>query len=151
MTPNFKVLFFLKKGRNRSEKSLPIYVRVTINGERAEWTCQRNCDFAKWNQQTGRAIGNKEETKNLNQYLDAIQVNIFQIQKEYALRKELREDESYTECDLENAIISRLEHIIMELGKGFLFEARHKRISFEVTTFISIWFFIIVYYGVMFC
>jgi hypothetical protein len=88
MSQNFKVLFFLKKGRNRREKSLPIYVRVTINGERAEWTCQRNCDSVKWNQQTGRAAGTREETKSLNQYLDAIQANIFQIQKEYVLRNE---------------------------------------------------------------
>jgi site-specific recombinase XerD len=88
MSQNFKILFFLKKGRNRKEKSLPIYVRITINGERAEWTCQRNCDKAKWNQQTGRAIGNKDETKCLNQYLDAIQANIFQVQTEYTLRNE---------------------------------------------------------------
>lgn len=42
---------------------------------------------------------------------------------------DLREDERYTESDLENAIISRLEHFMMELGKGFLFEARQKRIT----------------------
>ncbi|HEY5969164.1 MAG TPA: site-specific integrase, partial [Chitinophagaceae bacterium] len=88
MSQNFKILFFLKKGRNRNEKFLPVYVRVTINKERAEWTCQRNCDSNKWNQQTGRAIGNKDETKSLNQYLDVIQANIFQVQKEYALRNE---------------------------------------------------------------
>jgi hypothetical protein len=81
MSQNFKILFFLKKGRNRNEKSLPIYVRVTTNGERVEWTCQRNCHQVKWNQQTGRAIGNKDETKSLNQYLDAILANIFQVQK----------------------------------------------------------------------
>lgn len=44
---------------------------------------------------------------------------------------DLKEDESYSESDLENAIISRLEHFMMELGKGFLFEARQKRITFE--------------------
>jgi len=88
MSQNFKILFYLKKGRNRNEKSLPIYVRLTINGERAEWTCQRNCDPVKWNQHTGRAIGNKDETKILNQHLDAIQANIFQVQKEYTLRNE---------------------------------------------------------------
>src|SRR6187399_1779608 len=88
MSQNFKILFYLKKGRNRNEKSLPIYVRLTINGERAEWTCQRNCDPVRWNQQTGRAIGNKDETKSLNQHLDAIQANIFQVQKEYTLRNE---------------------------------------------------------------
>lgn len=88
MSQNFKVLFFLKKGRRRNEKSLPIYVRVTINGERVEWTCQRNCDPSKWNQQTGRVIGNKDETKSLNQYLDALQANIFELQREYTLRNE---------------------------------------------------------------
>lgn len=89
MSQNFKILFFLKRGKRSNKTSLPIYVRVTINGERAEWTCQRNCDPIKWNQQTGRAIGNKDETKSLNQYLDAILSNIFQVQKEYALRDEL--------------------------------------------------------------
>jgi len=88
MSQNFKVLFFLKKGKRSNEKSLPIYVRVTINGERAEWTCQRICDPVKWNQQTGRVIGNKDDVKGLNQHLDAIQANIFQVQREYILRNE---------------------------------------------------------------
>jgi hypothetical protein len=88
MTQNFKILFFLKNGKRSNQKSLAIYVRVTINGERVEWTCQRNCDPARWNQQIGRVIGNKDETKSLNQYLDAIQANIFQVQKEYSLRNE---------------------------------------------------------------
>ena len=88
MSQNFKILFFLKKGKRSNEKSLPIYVRVTINRERVEWTCQRNCDPSKWNQQTGRVIGNKNETKSLIQYLDALQANIFELQREYTLRNE---------------------------------------------------------------
>lgn len=47
----------------------------------------------------------------------------------------LREDERYTESDLENAIISKLEHFMMELGKGFLFEGRQKRFTFEGDSF----------------
>ena len=88
MSQNFKILFFLKKGRNANEKSLPIYVRITIEGKRAEWTCQRKCNNNIWNQQSGRAIGNKDEIKMLNQYLDIIQGNIFAVQKDYALRNE---------------------------------------------------------------
>jgi predicted nuclease of restriction endonuclease-like (RecB) superfamily len=48
---------------------------------------------------------------------------------------DLREDESYSESDLENAIISKLEHFMMELGKGFLFEGRQKRFTFEGDNF----------------
>jgi predicted nuclease of restriction endonuclease-like (RecB) superfamily len=44
---------------------------------------------------------------------------------------ELKEDESYSKSDLENAIISKLEHFRMEIGKGFLFEGRQKRFMFE--------------------
>ena len=69
-------------------KVITYLVTITADGERAEWTVQRNWDSNKWNQKTGRASGNKEETKLLNQYLDAIQANIHDVQKEYALRNE---------------------------------------------------------------
>ena len=43
----------------------------------------------------------------------------------------LDEKTSYSETDLEQAIIGRLEHFLLELGKGFLFEARQKRFTFD--------------------
>jgi predicted nuclease of restriction endonuclease-like (RecB) superfamily len=36
-----------------------------------------------------------------------------------------------SESDLETAIIDKLEHFLLELGKGFLFEARQKRFTFD--------------------
>jgi predicted nuclease of restriction endonuclease-like (RecB) superfamily len=44
---------------------------------------------------------------------------------------ELQQRPTYTEQELETAIINKLEHFLLELGKGFLFEARQKRFSFE--------------------
>ena len=43
----------------------------------------------------------------------------------------LDEKAGYSESDLETAIIDRLEHFLLELGKGFLFEARQKRFTFD--------------------
>ena len=43
----------------------------------------------------------------------------------------LREDHTYSESDLESAIISKIEHFLLEMGKGFLFEARQKRFTFD--------------------
>ncbi len=37
----------------------------------------------------------------------------------------------YSEHELETAIIDKLEHFLLELGKGFLFEARQKRFTFD--------------------
>jgi predicted nuclease of restriction endonuclease-like (RecB) superfamily len=43
----------------------------------------------------------------------------------------LDEKAGYSESDLESAIITHLEKFLLELGKGFLFEARQKRFTFE--------------------
>ena len=43
----------------------------------------------------------------------------------------LDEKTGYSESDMETAIIDQLEHFLLELGKGFLFEARQKRFTFD--------------------
>jgi predicted nuclease of restriction endonuclease-like (RecB) superfamily len=43
----------------------------------------------------------------------------------------LPEKPSYSENDLEQGIIDKLEHFLLELGTGFTFVARQKRISFD--------------------
>jgi predicted nuclease of restriction endonuclease-like (RecB) superfamily len=47
----------------------------------------------------------------------------------------MAEDAAYSESDLENAIISKLQAFLLELGKGFLFEARQKRFTFDEQSF----------------
>lgn len=44
---------------------------------------------------------------------------------------DLKEDSGYSENELETAIINKLEHFMLELGKGFLFEGRQRRISLD--------------------
>jgi hypothetical protein len=43
----------------------------------------------------------------------------------------LKEENSYTESELEQAIIDKIEHFFLELGKGFTFVGRQKRFTFE--------------------
>ena len=43
----------------------------------------------------------------------------------------LKPDAAYSESKLENAIISKMQQFLLELGKGFLFEARQKRFTFD--------------------
>lgn len=47
----------------------------------------------------------------------------------------MAEDAAYSETDLESAIISKLQTFLLELGKGFLFEARQKRFTFDEQSF----------------
>lgn len=43
----------------------------------------------------------------------------------------LKPDVAYSESKLENALIGKMQTFLLELGKGFLFEARQKRFSFD--------------------
>ena len=43
----------------------------------------------------------------------------------------LDERTRYSESDLESAIIGQIERFLLEMGKGFLFEARQKRFTFD--------------------
>ena len=43
----------------------------------------------------------------------------------------LPEKSSYSESDLEQKLIDKLEHFLLELGTGFTFVARQKRITFD--------------------
>ncbi|MEQ1742616.1 MAG: PDDEXK nuclease domain-containing protein, partial [Candidatus Nitrotoga sp.] len=43
----------------------------------------------------------------------------------------IEEKSAYSEHELESAIIDHLENFLLELGKGFLFEARQKRFTFD--------------------
>ena len=43
----------------------------------------------------------------------------------------LKPDASYSESNLESAVISKMQEFLLELGKGFLFESRQKRFTFD--------------------
>lgn len=43
----------------------------------------------------------------------------------------LKEEETYSESRLEHAIISKMRDFLLELGKGFLFESRQRRFTFD--------------------
>lgn len=47
----------------------------------------------------------------------------------------LKPDAAYTEKKLETAILDKLEDFLLECGKGFLFEARQKRFTFDEDNF----------------
>lgn len=74
----------------------------------------------------------KEGIKDLSRKGQIITKPIDAIKEPYVLDfLGLEEKDKYTESDLETAIISKLEHFLTELGKGFLFVGRQQRITIE--------------------
>ncbi|MCO5238147.1 MAG: site-specific integrase [Chitinophagaceae bacterium] len=78
---SFGLLFFLKTPRNNGKSRL-VYLRVTIDGIQKEKSTKRKWDIDRWDQRTGKAIGNKEDAKILNHFLDSLVAKIYQYRTE---------------------------------------------------------------------
>lgn len=55
----------MKKQKNYQSGSAPIYLRITVEGKRAEIATGRQCDPQRWNSKSGGATGTKEDVKAL--------------------------------------------------------------------------------------
>ena len=78
----------------------------------------------------------KEEVKQLATYGQLIEKPTDVLKSHYVLEfLGLEEKAKYSESDLESAIIDKLESFMLELGKGFLFEGRQRRFTFEGDSF----------------
>lgn len=74
----------------------------------------------------------KEEVKKLSEKGLVLEKPKDAIKDPYVLEfLGLPEKSAYSESDLEQGLIDKLEHFLLELGTGFTFVARQKRISFD--------------------
>lgn len=78
MKTNFSVLFFLKKPKNYTKGAVYfIFLRITVDGVRAEMSTSRSCEPERWNAKAGKVIGIKEDIKTLNAYLDNMKAEVY--------------------------------------------------------------------------
>ena len=81
LSKTFYLLFYLKRPKNYISGKMPVYLRITANGKRFELAIKRECDPDRWNFETGRMIGSKEEAKRLNSFLDSLQSKVHEAQQ----------------------------------------------------------------------
>jgi integrase len=82
METKLSILFYSKTSKITKDGSVPIYLRVTINGERFEQSTQRYILPSKWSAEAGKAKGNSEESKTINYYLDSLKQKVYDYQSE---------------------------------------------------------------------
>ena len=61
---------------------LQFYMRIIVNGKRAEMATNRSIDPKRWNSEGGFAKGTKTEFKELNEYLDILRSKVYHAQRE---------------------------------------------------------------------
>lgn len=113
MKKTFKVLFFLRKPKNHYCGTVPIYIRLTVDGQRVEWSAQRECNPDQWNNQSGRVRGTTQDAKKINAWLEQLNSQIFEAQRHF-----LSTGKDITAVAIRNKILGKGEekkHTIIEV------------------------------------
>ncbi|MBF9254823.1 site-specific integrase [Pontibacter sp. 172403-2] len=82
METKISILFYGKKSRITKSNLLPIYLRVTIAGQRFETCTHRTVTPGKWSVEAGRMKGSSEEARRINTYLDMLRSRVYAYQQE---------------------------------------------------------------------
>ena len=83
----FSLLFYIRRDKLNKRGEAPVFMRLTINGERADASIKRFIEPHAWNSAKGKANEKSRGGKDLNLYLDAISANILRIQRDLELDK----------------------------------------------------------------
>ena len=84
----FKILFVTKQSRVTRSGETPVFLRVTVNGQRCETSISLKVKPDKWNSVAERLIGDSRESQELNFRLDTIRMRIMQIYREMEFDRE---------------------------------------------------------------
>jgi site-specific recombinase XerD len=83
MTTQLKISFLLKRNKADETGKVPVYVRITIDSRRTEFSLKRKTDPKRWHKRAGKAVGNVEDVKSLNAHLEDVAGKLRQIYQRY--------------------------------------------------------------------
>jgi hypothetical protein len=75
---NLSLHFYPKKPKSYESGAVPIYLRITIEGQVTELCTSRKCEVKSWDKRSERVIGKNEEAKELNHYLSTYRMKVFE-------------------------------------------------------------------------
>lgn len=82
MNTKLSILFYIKRAKTTSQGKFPIYLRVTVDSKRTEFSIKRFVEPEKWSSEQNKIKGNSEESRTLNTYLDILKSRIYEIKKD---------------------------------------------------------------------
>ncbi|EOZ95348.1 putative transposase [Indibacter alkaliphilus LW1] len=87
-TNTFGIQFIMRLNKAKNNKA-PIFVRITVDGDRKEISLKRWINVNDWNNQKGMAKGTREEIKSLNHYLESIKAQMVENYQKLKIQKKL--------------------------------------------------------------
>ncbi|MGC4128498.1 MAG: site-specific integrase [Bergeyella sp.] len=104
MNARVSVLFYAKKSKAKSNSRVPIYLRITVDGKRAEFSTGKDVDISKWSSESSRLKGGSEEARSINKHFDILQSKVLEIENSLVLS-----GEPFDAADIKNLLAGKKE------------------------------------------
>ena len=79
---------YAKTTKANAAGQLPIYFRLTVDGQRFEFSSKKFIEKSKWSSELSKMKGSSEEARTINSYLDLMKSKVFDIQMELIHKNE---------------------------------------------------------------
>lgn len=83
----FSILFWINASRSSNQKA-DLYVRITVDGKRANIGLKRKVFIVQWNTNTKKVIGNSIEARQINHLINQTQAKLYDIYQELKYKGE---------------------------------------------------------------
>jgi hypothetical protein len=77
MSNKMHLTFQLKKSKVDELGKAPIYLRITIDGQRTEFSINRRIEPAKWLNKAGVVKGSTEEARSINSHIMTVRSKLY--------------------------------------------------------------------------
>ena len=94
----------MKRSKMIGNGTVPVYLRITVDGERIEISSKRYVNPDKWNANGQKLSGTGEEVRSLNNYLKTLEHQVYEIHR-HLIEKKL----PLTAVNLKNALLKKDE------------------------------------------
>ena len=130
MNTKLSILFYAKRAKTNTDVLIPIYILVTVDGERIELSTNRFSHPDKWSIEGSCMKGTSAESKAANSYLDALKVKIYDYQQQL-----IRKDELVNAENMRNKILG------IEKRSHMPSYTAHIKLLFSLLTQLPIFYF----------
>ncbi|MGF1556312.1 site-specific integrase [Paucihalobacter sp.] len=87
--------FYAKSTKANANGLLPIYVRLTVDGKRLEFSTKKFVEKSRWSNELSKMKGTTEEARSINSYLDLMKSKVLDAQMELLHRNEILSTENF--------------------------------------------------------
>lgn len=82
----FSILFLIRKDKVNKLDEVPLYMRITVNGAKAEYSTGERIPLKIWN--NGKIKGNSRASKRVKETIDVLRGRVMEIRRNYDATKE---------------------------------------------------------------